>query len=280
MHGNEASARHHTDGKLIGNGDTNNIEVVVPEGSNSFDVSIWNEFSDTMAYSLQSPTGETIERVSLKPDTTLEVELQNGGSTVKIEKYFLSLASGSQLTRVEILDPIPGVWKITIYGEIILNGTYHAWLPITGLISPGIEFVNSTPNYTIVVPATATETITCGAYNNINNTLYENSSWGPTRTLVNSPDIVAPGVEVTGIYPNNILGTMTGTSISASITAGAGALMLQWGIVEGNDITINTSRIRAFLIRGAIREPNTEYPSMQWGYGKLNLINTFNELRP
>jgi len=56
--------------------------------------------------------------------------------------------------------------------------------------------------------------------------------------------------------------------------------MLEWGIVNGNYPELNTDRIKAFLIRGATREPHIPYPSDQWGYGKLNLINTFNLLRP
>jgi hypothetical protein len=56
--------------------------------------------------------------------------------------------------------------------------------------------------------------------------------------------------------------------------------MLQWGIIQNNDVTLNTYRIRAYLIRGANRDNNIEYPSLQWGYGKLNLLNTFNQIRP
>jgi len=89
---------------------------------------------------------------------------------------------------------------------------------------------------------------------------------------------VAPGVDVTGIYPMDS-GTMTGTSVAAAITTGACALLLQWGIVKRNDASLNTNRIRALLIRGCRRDPNTTYPSPQWGYGKLDLYNTFKQLR-
>jgi len=82
---------------------------------------------------------------------------------------------------------------------------------------------------------------------------------------------------VLGTYPRN-RGTMTGTSTSTAITAGACALMLQWGIVQGNDPTLNTYRMRTFLIKGATREVNMTYPSFQWGYGKLNLRNTFRHM--
>jgi len=90
--------------------------------------------------------------------------------------------------------------------------------------------------------------------------------------------LVAPGVDVSGIYPIGN-GTMTGTSVAAAITTGACALMLQWGIVEQNDVSLNTNRIKSFLIRGCKREPNIQYPSYQWGYGKLDLLNTFMQFR-
>ena len=80
-----------------------------------------------------------------------------------------------------------------------------------------------------------------------------------------------------GTYPRNN-GTMTGTSAAASIAAGACALMLQWGIVQENDTMFNTYRIRTFLIKGASRDPGVSFPSFQWGYGRLNLANTFRHL--
>jgi len=173
-----------------------------------------------------------------------------------------------------------GIWTITVHGDFIVDGTYHASLPIAGLVTPGIEFVDSTPKYTIVAPGSAVGVITCGAYNNSNNTLYVSSSWGPTRIQANKPDLVAPGVNVIGMYPNNKPGTFTGTSVATGITTGACALMLQWGIIEGNHMELNTYTAKAFLIRGCTRDTHRSYPNSQWGYGKLNLLNTFNSLRP
>lgn len=46
-----------------------------------------------------------------------------------------------------------------------------------------------------------------------------------------APDLVAPGVNVGGIFPSGY-GTKTGTSVAAAITAGASALLLEWGIVQ------------------------------------------------
>lgn len=74
-------------------------------------------------------------------------------------------------------------------------------------------------------------------------------------------------------------GTMSGTSVSSAITAGAAALLLEWGILKENDMTLNTYRVRSFLIRGCDRDINIQYPSAQWGYGRLNLFQSFNLLR-
>ena len=72
---------------------------------------------------------------------------------------------------------------------------------------------------------------------------------------------------------------MSGTSVAAAITAGACALMMQWGIIENNDAALSTYQIRAYLIRGCNRSSTMSYPNTQWGYGSLNLIQSFNLMR-
>jgi len=195
-------------------------------------------------------------------------------------EYYLPLrASGEQFTRIKIIQPTPGIWTITVHGEIVLSGEYHFWMPLTGFIDPDTIFLSPTPNYTVVIPATATGVITCGAYDSRNNSLYSDSSWGPTRLPTVALHLVAPGVNVGGIFPTG-QGQMSGTSVSAAITAGACALMMQWGIVDDNETSLSTERIKAYLIRGCVRDMLTEYPNDQWGYGKLNLYNTLNIMGP
>ena len=92
-----------------------------------------------------------------------------------------------------------------------------------------------------------------------------------------APDFVAPGVDVQGIYPTG-RGTMTGTSVAAAVTAGAAALLLEWGIIQGNIPAMDGDFIKSLLISGATRSENIQYPNIKWGYGKLNLFNTFSSL--
>jgi len=276
--GNESQARHHTQGVITATGGTNTIEIKVGENAGNILVNIWNLASDRFSVSITSPTGEVVGRVPARSGTILRTRLILERATVVVEYYFPVEGGGGQVSVVKILNATPGVWTITVYGDIILDGTYHAWLPLTGFVSPVVEFLAPNPNFTIVVPATSTNVITCGAYNSNSNSLFAKTSWGPTRLPAVSPDLVGPGVNVGGIYPNGY-GTMDGTSAANAILTGAGALMLQWGIVQGNDPGLSTYQIRSYLIRGCTRDPNTQYPNNQWGYGKLNLIQSFNLMR-
>lgn len=72
---------------------------------------------------------------------------------------------------------------------------------------------------------------------------------------------------------------MTGTSVAAAYTAGASALLLEWGILKGNDVEMDTRKAKTYLIRGATRKQNLVYPNREWGYGELNLLRSFQELR-
>jgi len=276
--GNESNAGHHTSGVLLETGSSYGIQIRVPQNANGFVLIIIVNPSDRMSVSLKSPLGEIVPRsVAISGERTVS-RLILEKSRITVETYFPVSGSGVQIIIVKFYNPTPGVWNITLYGDIILNGGFNAWLPITGLVTPGVAFLTPDPFTTVVAPGVSSGSITCGAYDDRTDSLYINSSWGFTRISNVKPDLVAPGVDVTGIYPIGS-GTMTGTSVAAAITAGACALMLQWGIVERNDVSLNTIRIRALLIRGCSRAPDMIYPSKQWGYGKLDLFNTFRLLR-
>ena len=72
---------------------------------------------------------------------------------------------------------------------------------------------------------------------------------------------------------------LTGTSFAAAMTAGAAAILLSWSAYTPSAPRINTSIAKAFLIRGADRRNSIEYPSREWGYGTLNLYNSFLSMR-
>ena len=276
--GNESQARHHTQGKLNMAGETQNIDLKIGERASNVCISIWNAVSDRFSVSIHSPSGELIRRVPARngPETTAELLLES--STVTVQYFFPLEHSGGQLTMVRILNATPGIWSITVHGDIVLDGTYHAWLPMTGFVAEGVEFLAPSPYYTITVPGTMLGSICCGAYDSEDDRLYLRSSWGPTLAPTMAPDLVAPGVNISGYTPSGF-GTISGTSSATAVTTGACALFLQWGIVQKHDVALSTNQIRAFLIRGCSKTEGIEYPNVQWGYGKLNLMQSFSLMR-
>jgi len=276
--GNESNTGHHTSGTLPETNSTYDIQIRVPDNANNFALNIFADKSDRMSVSLRSPLGEIISRAVAISGSITETQLILERARIRVAYFFPIASSGAHYIRIGFYSPTPGIWTVTLHGDIILDGRFDAWLPITGLATPGIRFLTPDPFTTVVTPGASIGGITSGAYNDRDNSLYINSSWGFTRISLVKPDLVAPGVDVSGIYPMGS-GTMTGTSVAAAITAGASALMLQWGIVERNDVSLNTNRIKALLIRGCRRDPNINYPSPLWGYGKLDLLNTFKQLR-
>lgn len=272
--GNESNARHHTDGIIRNTDDVIPIEIRVGDKAKSLSVYIWYSGWDKISFSIKSPTGEIINRIPFFVGTYYEKRLIFEKSLVKI----LYHQDGSRFAVIQIEDVVPGIWEIRLHGDVVIEGKFHAWLPMTGFISPDIEFVSPTPNYTIVIPSTSLGATVSGAYNDREKSLYINSSWGPTESSKVAPDFVAPGISVSGYYPYGI-GTMTGTSVSSAITSGAAALFLQWALVQKNAPATTGNRLRSVLIRGCSREENRDYPNSQWGFGTLNLIEAFNSLR-
>ena len=270
--GNESNARHHTEGIIEKDGDIVPIEIRVGELARSLSVYIWYSGWDKISFSIKSPTGEVINKIPFFVGTTYEKRLIFEKSTINISYH----QNESRFAIIQIRGVVPGTWEINLYGDLIISGNYHAWLPMTGFISPDVEFISPTPNYTVVIPSTASGAISVGAYNSREQSLYINSSWGPTLGTKTSPDFVAPGVNVEGIYPNGLGGM---TSVSSAITTGASALLMQWAIVQKNFLSLTGNRLRLILIRGCDRDKNREYPNFQWGYGTLNLLKTFSTFR-
>ena len=94
-----------------------------------------------------------------------------------------------------------------------------------------------------------------------------------------NPNFAAPGVNLIGPTLNNGYTTFSGTSVAAAHNTGLAALLLEWGVSLGNFTNLSSIEIKNMLIRGAIRDPNNTYPNTNWGYGIVNIYNTFINIR-
>ena len=278
--GNEAEARHHTGGVLRPGEPPGQVDLKVGENAGDVYIAVWNTVADRLSASVRSPSGELVGRVPARPGAipAADVKLVLEAARVQIEYHFPVEGSGGQLSVIRILGITPGVWTIQLHGDIVLNGQYQVWLPMTGFVSPTVEFLAATPECTITSPASAVGLICCGAYDSAGKSLYAKSSRGPAWDGRMLPDLVAPGVGVRGIYPYGP-GLMSGTSAAAAVLAGICALLLQWGVREGNDPSMGTYQVRAYLIRGCLRRDDMSYPNNQWGYGSVQLMRSFHLMR-
>ena len=124
-----------------------------------------------------------------------------------------------------------------------------------------------------VAPSTADKVISVGAYDALTFSYASFSgrgyTWQDERT---KPDLVAPGVNVRTTAVGGGVTVVSGTSFATPFVTGASALLMEWGIVRGNDPFLYGEKVKAYLRRGARELPGFgKYPNREVGYGRLCL---------
>lgn len=277
--GNEANNRTHTSGLAVSDTEPSEIEITVGAGERGFVMEIWAESLDILSVAITSPSGERIPRIPARIDTGGVYNFLLERSQVAVDYRVVESASGYEVIFMRFINPAQGIWKIHVYSLTNIVGRYNAWLPLKQFLSGDTYFLNSNPSTTLTEPGAAERVISVGAYNHITDASYAASGRGYTATGLIKPDFVAPGVDVYGVRAGGGYTTRTGTSVAAAHAAGAAALLLTWGVTDGNLPYMGTNEVKSVLIRGAKRENSTVYPNNIYGYGKMDVIEAFNKLR-
>ena len=277
--GNEGAARGHFAGNITRD---SRVELAVGNYERNLNIQLWKNYSDVFRIRLQAPGGEEAE---------LSTNIQGGKYTLELEQTRILVYLGEPLPYAvaqEIyLDMIPaegsyinaGIWTIRLEPVVTVTGQYYLYLPAGNGRGDSTGFYRSTPQVTLTVPSTAAKVITVGAYDPVYDTYADFSGRGyadSTRTIgvaaagLTKPDLVAPGVN---IQAPDVYGTFTpttGTSFATPIVSGAAALLMEWGIVRGNDPFLYGEKIKAYLRKGARPlRGEMEYPNDRVGYGRL-----------
>lgn len=269
--GNEGASAVHAAGTLRENV-TEEVEVAVSGYEISLNLQIWKNYADEIAVSLIHPDGSKAGPIQqiLGPQ-----RFQLGNTDVLLYYGEPSPYSPYQEIYFELLptdDFIDsGIWTIQLLPQKIAVGNYDMWLPAGGVLNEGTGFVLPSVETTLTIPSTAARVITVGAYDGYFDRAAAFSGRGYTReTNQVKPDLVAPGVDITSCAPGGGYVVRSGTSMATPFVSGGAALLMQWGIVNKNDLYLYGEKMKAYLIKGARRLPAMQYyPNPVFGWGAL-----------
>ena len=258
------------------------VELVVGNYETGLNVQLWKDYADIYNVRLISPIGEEFNiNTGRAGKQTFILEqtrilLYNGEpapymTSQEIYFDFLPRGNGSYINS--------GVWTFVLEPVKTVTGNYTLYLPSETVRSGQTRFVRPTPDITLTIPSTASKVITVGAYETQleayadfsgRGYLYQDRLGSRIDGSLVKPDITAPGVNILAPTREGTYAPVTGTSFATPFVTGAAALLMQWGIVNGNDPYLYGEKVKAYLRRGAkpIRGEKV-YPNERVGYGAL-----------
>ena len=272
--GNEGASAGHFAGKLSEN-EIQRISFAMGTYERSFSLQLWKWYADRMDISILSPAGEQYL-----------IRNQDAGGEAQqavMEQTKLLIFSGRPQPyrkREEVyIDFIPvetylntGIWTIEITPRRIANGELRLYMPSAVVRSENTRFLLPSPAQTLTIPSTAQKVITVGAYNAYVRSYAAFSGRGDAgsdRAENNKPDLAAPGVNIR-IGEGEGGAVVSGTSYAAPFVTAAAALLMEYGIVQGNDPFLYGEKVKAYLHAGARQLPGYDiWPNDQVGWGAL-----------
>jgi len=277
--GNEGAEGNHAGG-ILQMGTVQNVEFTVSEFEFSLNLQIWKNYFDHFDITIIAPNGV---RVGPIPSILGTQQFRVAQTDIFIYYGEPTPYNAQQEIYIEFIPAInyvnPGVWRIELVPRKIVVGNFDMWLPSGGAKNPATRFLTSSEFTTLTIPSTAYRAISVGAYNSLTGSYAPFSGRGYTRDVRIKPEIVAPGVNINSCSPGGGYTIRSGTSMATPFVTGAAALLMGWGIVEGNDPYLYGEKLKAYLIDGA-RPLRIEpvYPNRFLGYGALCLEDTFRNM--
>ena len=259
------------DGGILAQGESRQIELSVGSREPVLNVQLWKEYEDEIEISIEHPSGTRIGPLDEKL----------GAQRYQIENTELLIYYGKpgpyHVTQEIYVDFLPvqdyvdsGSWRLILRGKQVRGGEYYLWLPGGNTLNRGTGFYEPRVFGTLTIPSTAARVITVGAYDSILNAYADFSGRGSRRLPYQKPDLAAPGVNIVAPVPGGGYRAVTGTSFAAPFVSGSAALLMEWGIIRGNDPYLYGEKVKAYLRRGARPLPGYEqYPNEEVGWGVL-----------
>lgn len=307
--GNEGATGGHAEG-VLKSGQTERIEFAVAEYERSLNVQLWKYYQDVYEVTLITPDGERIEIPMNMPGayryqargTELLIYVGQPLPYMVFQEVYVDFISNTYIQS--------GIWTFELVPRNIVYGGYQFFLPSGVTRSEGTRFFRESPRVTLTIPSTAHKVITVGAYDIYTGGVADFSGRGyvfrqlmgnrdsenvlsgrlqssnriqgsemneEVRTFIDTvkPDLVAPGVNIETVSVRGGYTRVSGTSYATPMVAGAAALLMEWGIVRGNDPYLYGEKLKAYLIKGARPIPSeADLPDDRAGWGALCLADS------
>ena len=277
--GNQANKGYHTSGMLSNPGDFNNVQLYISPEQKNLLLEFWISEPHKLSLSILSPSGEStgvIPSTLNSQDTNTFIFEQ---TTAKISYSIPEQLSGDELITVFLDNIQSGTWTFKLNADYTLNGVFNAWITQEGITVGNTQFLSPIPYNTVTSPGTSKYIITVACYNQNNDNIVISSGTASLNNIINVLDLAAGGVNVQTIGANSTtISIVNGTSVSAAVVAGACALLLEWGIINGNDPNIYSQSIKYYLTGGTRKRSGDVYPNPQWGFGILDMIKVFRNM--
>lgn len=274
--GNDGNTGRHTR-IFVDDNRISDVEVLVPEYTTGINIQVWQSYLDNIDISLITPEGTVLGPFSGYQEVItyrlydMNIQIINGYPTPinrNRETYIALIPDGSYIRE--------GIWTIRLRGRNISNGIVDIWLPVAASTSTDVHFLRPVADVTLTIPSSARGVISVGAYNQNTLTYAPFSGRGYNADGIIKPDIVAPGVNIDVPVSDGGYTYVSGTSFATPFVASACAMLMQWGIVNENDLYLYGEKIRAYLIKGAKRLPTyNDLPNEMLGYGALCVRDSF-----
>ena len=293
--GNEGNTGRHYTGTVPANSTTGNIQINVTGATAS---------STALYFNLVWADGSSRNNLSLR--------FYNSSNTLQSSTGLTTTESsrGTESKYSYMNNFVPAgnsTWYLRVTNPSNVDQTFH----IYEVWNDGkVKFNSPDPNYTVGQPSSADHGFSCGAYTSRTswtasdgniynfvgsgslNAIAPFSSRGPRIDGLTKPNIVAPGTAIISIRDRDYYTTSSplwvdndgvfggdanyivnqGTSMSAPITAGAAALILQ------RYPNLTPLQIYTALQNNSLVDGNTgAVPNNTWGYGKLDIFAAIND---
>ena len=275
--GNLGNAEGHVTRYIKNVGDIDIVELSIPREIPIFNFYIWVQKPNRMSLSIISPAGEEIGFFIQKVEAKYDRKFYLTNTDIQVEEYDPENYTGHQIYHLKFRNIKSGIWKLKLRGDYLINGRYDIWLNDKSLMPEGTKFLEPNPYNTLTIPSTAMRVVTVAYYSNVTGGIQSESGKGFNTNYLINPDIATVGTNILTISPDgNGVITVSGSSAATAVVAGVCALLFQWAVIDKNDITINSTKMRSVLIYAAKRKENFTYPNEENGYGDMDLAEVFN----